>query len=81
MVFENRIEIISPGCLPNSLTVENIKLGQAVARNNLLISYGAKMMIYRGLGSGIARAFSKQPNIELTNDVDGEQFIVKIPRT
>jgi predicted HTH transcriptional regulator len=81
MVFDNRIEIISPGCLPNSLTVENIKLGQAVARNNLLISYGAKMMIYRGFGSGIARAFFKQPNIELTNDVEGEQFIVKIPRS
>jgi predicted HTH transcriptional regulator len=80
MVFDNRIEIISPGCLPNSLTVENIKLGQAVARNNLLISYGAKMMTYRGLGSGITRALANQPNIELINDVEGEQFIVKIPR-
>jgi hypothetical protein len=38
MVFDNRIEIISPGCLPNNLTVENIKLGQAVARNNLLMT-------------------------------------------
>ncbi|MHC6202943.1 RNA-binding domain-containing protein [Breznakiellaceae bacterium SP9] len=35
-IFDNRIEIISPGKLPNSLTVENIKLGQAVVRNNLL---------------------------------------------
>ncbi|MDR0682624.1 MAG: putative DNA binding domain-containing protein [Dysgonamonadaceae bacterium] len=80
MLFDNRIEIISPGCLPNSLTIENIKLGQAVARNNLLISYGAKMMIYRGLGSGIARALAHQPDIELINDIEGEQFIVKILR-
>jgi predicted HTH transcriptional regulator len=80
MIFDNRVEIISPGCLPNSLTVENIKLGQAVARNNLLISYSAKMMTYQGIGSGILRALTNQPNIELINDVEGEQFIVRIPR-
>ena len=38
------------------------------------------MMNYRGWGSGIIRALEEQPNIELINDVDGEQFIVKIPR-
>jgi predicted HTH transcriptional regulator len=80
LVFDNRIEIISPGKLPNSLTVENIKLGNAVARNNLLVSYCSKTMIYRGLGSGITRAMEEQPNIEFINDIDGEQFIVKIPR-
>ena len=80
LVFDNRIEIISPGKLPNGLTVENIKLGNAVARNNLLVSYCSKAMSYRGFGSGITRAIESQPNIEFVNDVDGEQFIVKIPR-
>jgi len=79
-VFDNRIEIISPGRLPNNLTVENIKLGNAVARNNLLVSYCSKIMIYSGLGSGITRSLKEQPNIEFNNDIDGEQFIVKIPR-
>ena len=80
LIFDNRIEIISPGKLPNNLTVENIKLGNAVARNNLLVSYCSKIMIYSGLGSGITRSLKEQPNIEFINDIDGEQFIVKIPR-
>jgi predicted HTH transcriptional regulator len=80
MIFDDRIEIISPGALPNSLSVENIKLGNAVVRNNLLVSYGSKWMIYRGFGSGITRSLELQPNIELINDTDGEQFKVIIPR-
>lgn len=79
-IFDNRIEIISPGKLPNGLTVENIKLGNAVARNNLLVSYCSKAMSYRGLGSGVTRALEEQPDIEFINDTEGEQFIVKIPR-
>ena len=80
MIFDHRIEIISPGALPNSLSIENIKLGNAVIRNNLLTSYGSKWMIYRGFGSGITRLLEVQPNIELINDVDEEQFKVIIPR-
>lgn len=80
LIFDNRVEIISPGKLPNSLTVENIKMGNAVARNSLLVSYCSKVMNYRGLGSGITRALEVQPNIEFINDVEGEQFKVIIPR-
>ncbi|MDR3328936.1 MAG: hypothetical protein LBS63_02360 [Prevotellaceae bacterium] len=81
MIFDNRIEIASPGKLPNSLTIENIKLGQAVPRNNSLISYCAKLMTYRGIGSGIRRALTAQPNLQLINDDEGiGQFTVKIPR-
>lgn len=80
LIFDDRIEIISPGCLPNSLTIENIKMGNAVVRNNLVVSYASKLMAYRGLGSGIARAIKKQPNIQFENDKDGEQFKVVIPR-
>lgn len=80
LIFDDRVELISPGCLPNSLTVENIKMGNAVVRNNLIVSFGSKLMKYRGLGSGVRRAIKKQPNIELINDTDGEQFIVRIPR-
>jgi predicted HTH transcriptional regulator len=80
MIFDHRVEIVSPGALPNSLTVQNIMLGNAVVRNNLIVSYGAKLLPYRGFGSGVIRAVKNQPDIEFINDVDGEQFIVKIPR-
>jgi len=55
-------------------------MGNAVVRNNLLVSYCSKLMIYRGFGSGITRTLEAQPNIKLINDVEGEQFIVVIPR-
>ncbi len=80
MIFDNRIEIVSPGALPNSLTIENIKMGNAIVRNNLLVSYCSKLMNYRGFGSGITRSLEAQPNIELINDASGEQFNVIIPR-
>ena len=80
LIFDNRVEIISPGTLPNSLTIENIKMGNAVIRNNLIVSYSSKLMTYRGLGSGIARAIKKQPDIQFENDKDGEQFRIIIPR-
>ena len=80
MIFDNRVEIVSPGCLPNSLTVDNIKMGNAAVRNNLLASYAFKLMDYKGFGSGIIRAMEEQPGIEFVNDVEGQQFIVTIPR-
>jgi len=80
LIFYNRIEIISPGRLPNSLTVEDIKYGNPVIRNNQLVAFSSRVMPFSGLGSGIKRSIAEQPNIELINDVEGDQFIVKIPR-
>jgi predicted HTH transcriptional regulator len=80
MIFDNRIEIVSPGCLPDSLTVESIKLGNATVRNNLITSFCSKLMSYRGFGSGIIRAVESQPNIEMENDEKGEQFIIRVFR-
>lgn len=80
LIFDNRIEIVSPGSLPNNLTIENIKMGNAVVRNNLIVSYCSKMMEYRGLGSGIRRALKNQPNIQLIDDKESNKFKVIITR-
>lgn len=79
-LFDNRIEIVSPGKLPNSLTEQQIRKGVRRSRNNIIASLAPDLMEYRGAGSGILRALKAQPNIELVNDIEGEQFIVKIPR-
>ena len=79
-VFDNRIEIISPGKLPNSLTVEEVKYGNSVIRNNQIALFASRTLPYSGLGSGLRRAFNEQPDMELENDVEGEQFIVRFPR-
>ncbi|MGL5979276.1 MAG: RNA-binding domain-containing protein [Phocaeicola sp.] len=80
LIFDNRVEIVSPGKLPNSLTTEDIKFGNTVIRNNQIAMFSTHTMPYSGLGSGIKRALSAKQDIELINDVEGEQFIVKIPR-
>ena len=80
LIFDNRIEIISPGKLPNSLTVDEVKYGNPVIRNNQIASFASRTLPYSGLGSGLRRAFSAQPDMELENDVNGEQFIVRFPR-
>ncbi len=81
MIFDDRIEIISPGKLPNSLTVEDIKYGNPVVRNHRISAYSSQILPFSGIGSGIKRALDAQPNIEFINDKDGEQFIVKISRS
>ena len=79
-IFADRIEIISPGCLPNNLTVENIKLGNSNIRNPILASFATHVLPYRGLGSGIIRALKAYPDIEFENDTDGNKFKAVINR-
>ena len=80
-IFDNRIEIISPGHLPNNLTVEKIRAGNSNIRNPILVSYVAKGLLpYHGLGSGIKRALSSWPDIEFSDDRDGCLFTVTVHR-
>jgi len=80
-IFDNRIEIISPGSLPDNLTVEKIKNGNSNIRNPILVSYVAKGLLpYHGIGSGITRALEEWPDIEFEDMRDGGLFTVKIAR-
>lgn len=77
-IFSNRIEIISPGHLPNNLTIANIKSGNSNIRNPILASFATKLLPYRGLGNGIRRAIKAYPNIEFVDDRDNNMFKVVI---
>jgi ATP-dependent DNA helicase RecG len=84
-IFDNRIEIISPGILPNNLTEENIKSGVSVQRNPIIASFSTKTgpplgLPYRGIGTGIKRAYSEYDQIDLRNSTDNNQFVVTIHR-
>lgn len=79
-VFDNRIEIISPGKLPNNLTEAQIRRGIRKKRNSLLDSFAPDLIPYRGVGSGIVRALQAYPHIDFINDIEGEQFKVVIHR-
>jgi len=82
LIFADRVEIISPGHLPNNLTIENIKAGNSNMRNPILASFATKLLPYRGLGSGLLRALRAWPQIELIDDRAGNLFkaIVVRPR-
>jgi ATP-dependent DNA helicase RecG len=80
-VFQNRIEIISPGHLPNNLTIENIKYGNSNARNPILASFARLLLPYSGIGSGIMRALQHYPEIDFIDDRKNNQFKVVIHRT
>lgn len=73
-VLDDRVEIISPGHLPNNLTIENIKAGNSNARNPILASFANQILPYRGYGSGIIRALEAYPSIDLVDDKDGNLF-------
>ena len=80
-VFSDRIEIISPGHLPNHLTIEKIRTGNSNIRNPILASFVAKGLLpYRGLGSGVKRALEEWPEIDFIEDRDGCLFTVKVYR-
>lgn len=79
-IFDNRIEIISPGKLPNNLTIEKIKSYTSIARNQFLFSNARYLLPYIGIGSGIPRALDSYPEIDFVDDIDKELFITVIRR-
>jgi ATP-dependent DNA helicase RecG len=79
-VFDDRVDIISPGHLPNNLTVDNIRCGNSNIRNPILASYATKVLPYRGLGNGIVRALKEYPEIELVDDREGNKFVAVVRR-
>lgn len=80
LIFTDRVEIISPGSLPNHLTIDNILNGNSVIRNPTIVSYATKILPYSGIGSGIPRIIKNHPNTKLVNDINGEQFTITLFR-
>jgi ATP-dependent DNA helicase RecG len=79
-LFKDRVEIVSPGHLPNNLTLENILAGNSNIRNPILVSFASRILPYRGIGSGIRRALRLYPEIQFSDDKDGDKFVVTIAR-
>lgn len=73
-VLADRVEIISPGHLPNNLTIANIKAGNSNTRNPVLASFANQILPYRGYGSGILRALAAYPLIDFWDDRAGNVF-------
>ena len=80
-IFEHRVEIRSPGKLPNSLSIPKIRSGLSIHRNPILSSLGQYLLPYSGLGSGIQRVERLYPRVEWVNDQEKEEFCATFQRT
>ena len=79
-IFDNRIEIHSPGLLPEGVNLESIMHGASVPRNKLLFNHGINLLPYTGAGSGITRALKFTPDIKFVNDETLNEFVVMVER-
>lgn len=79
-IFDNRVEIISPGALAGGLTEEDIRSGKTFQRNPYMATFATNALHYRGIGSGIVRILAEYPEIEIVNDVSGKEFKVIVWR-
>lgn len=80
LIFDNRVEIISPGTLPAGMTIDDLKFGNTVQRNHLIASFCSKTMQYRGIGTGILRAMREGADMVFENSENGNQFKVTFRR-
>lgn len=74
MVFADRVEIISPGHLPDALNTDVIRHGASNRRNPTLTEHAVHILPYRGLGTGIPRALGAWPKIDLLDEHAANQF-------
>ena len=79
-IFDNRVEIHSPGDLPNGLTIDDIKLGTSMPRNMFLFSNAIYLLPYTGVGSGITRALDEDINVMFTNNASAQEFVITVWR-
>ena len=80
-IFDDRIEIRSPGALPNGITLDNIRTHYSKARNETIARVLFNLGYVNTLGSGIPRMIrvmrehtGREPDLE----VKDQQFLVRL---
>jgi len=84
-IFDDRIEVRTPGGLPNTVTIEAMTLGAAhVLRNPTIYTLFSRLGFVTGIGSGVYRtihlvreAVGREPRFLL----EGNELVVVLPRT
>ena len=79
-IFDDRVEIHSPGELPNGLTVEDIMKGTSMPRNEFLFTNANYLLPYTGAGTGIIRAMEEKPDVTFENHETAHEFVIVFRR-
>ena len=81
-VFPDRVEVRSPGRLPNSVTLDNIRLGVHAERNRRLATLLTQLGYMSAIGTGIPRLIIRLSRLlsgrEPEFDLIGEELRVRI---
>ncbi|MEA1905881.1 MAG: ATP-binding protein [Euryarchaeota archaeon] len=84
IVFDDRVEIRTPGKLPNTVTIESMRWGVHVLRNPTIYNVFLKLGFVTDAGSGIPRmirifrdATGKEPILRM----EGNEFVTAFPRS
>jgi len=83
-VFDDRVQVRTPGGLPNTVTFEAIRFGAVhVVRNPTIYTLCSRYGLVTGVGSGVYRAIQQiravtgqEPDLL----IEGNEFVVSIPR-
>jgi len=82
-MFDDRIEFISPGRLPNTVTVDKLKYGVSYTSNPVILKFLENMRYVDRLGRGLPMVWNEMNNIGGSVEFEelGESFKVVIRTT
>lgn len=84
-VYDDRVEVRTPGGLPNSVTIEAMKLGAAhVLRNPTVYTWFSRLGLVTGIGTGVYRAIAlvrEATGMELDIYLQEGELVMSLPRS
>jgi ATP-dependent DNA helicase RecG len=80
-MFTDRIEFISPGRLPNTVTIDKLKAGVSYASNPILVKFMENLRYIDRLGRGLPMVYQEIRKLgqEVIFKEVGEEFRVVVP--
>jgi ATP-dependent DNA helicase RecG len=83
-IFDDRVEVRTPGGLPNTVTIEAIRLGAIhVVRNPTIYTLISRLGLVTGIGTGIYRAIQQVRKLtgkDTALFLEGNEFVVALPK-
>lgn len=81
IIFDHRLELYSPGRLPNGMSLANLRHYNHIARNPLLVQYLSRLGYMRDFGTGIPRVIRlmrEHNHTEPDFEIIGEEFVARL---
>ena len=81
-IFDDRIEFISPGRLPNTVSIDKLKMGVSYARNPVILKFMENLRYIDKLGRGLPMVYNtaRHYHKKVIFEEFGEEFRVVLER-